>query len=336
LDDKTTYEIEPTNKIETIYQHSGTVYCCGTNNSGQLGLGNTSYETTFTENTDLSNISAISCSTNHSTFLDSSGNVFGCGDNGDGQLGLRTEDQLANYNINYNFSVSIPTQITIGSNKTVSSIFTAYNQSAFICDDASHSFYICGQNGNQHTFGLKYVDQYFLPTLATFQATIESDLVVCFGEGTEILTMDGDNETYVKVEKLRPGAIVKTYKHGPQVIKKIGTGSMINNLDDPKKCMFKMEKQGNMTADLCLTGGHAILKDCAPKGLQFKIDDKYLHFVENLPEFKKMEAIHYKYYNFCFENDGDKDLRYGVWANGVLCETPSEKQLDSFEINMLV
>jgi hypothetical protein len=91
-----------------------------------------------------------------------------------------------------------------------------------------------------------------------------------------------------------------------------------------------MEKQGNMTADLCLTGGHAILKPEPPKGLQFKIDDQYLHFVENLPEFKKMEAIHYKYYNFCFENGGDCDLRYGVWANGVLCETPSEKQLDSF------
>jgi hypothetical protein len=32
------------------------------------------------------------------------------------------------------------------------------------------------------------------------------------------------------------------------------------------------------------------------------------------------------------ENDGDKDRRFGVWANGVLCETPSEKQLESFEL----
>jgi len=307
----------------------GTVYGCGQNYEGQLGLGSTSYENTFTQITDLTNISAISCGTKYSLFLDGSGNVYGTGDNYEAQLGLPiTEDQIDNN------TYKVPTQITVGDNKVVSKIIAGDVQSAFFCND--NTLYVCGENGNSHSFGLKYVDEYTLPTLATFNATIESNLVVCFGEGTEILTMDGDNETYVKVEKLRPGAIVKTYKHGPQVIKKIGTGSMINNSDDPKKCMFKMEKQGNMTADLCLTGGHAILKDCAPKGLQFKIDDKYLHFVENLPEFKKMEAIHYKYYNFCFENDGDCDLRYGVWANGVLCETPSEKQLDSFEINMLV
>ena len=310
----------------------GTVYGAGSNGDGELGLGNTVNQTVFTQITDLSNISAISSSTYHSTFLDGSGNVYGCGSNSNAQLGLlKTEEQITNNNC-----VLTPTQIIVGSNKTVSTIFTSYYQCAFICDD--NTFYVCGQNweGTYNKLGLKYVDQYELPTLATFQATIDANLVVCFGEGTEILTLDGDNEKYVKVEKLRPGAIIKTYQHGPQVIKKIGTGTLINNSDDPKKCMFKMEKQGNMTADLCLTGGHAILRDYAPKGLQFKIDDKYLHFVENLPEFKKMEARRYNYYNFCFENGGNKDLRFGVWANGVLCETPSEKQFDSFEVNMLV
>jgi len=28
--------------------------------------------------------------------------------------------------------------------------------------------------------------------------------------------------------------------------------------------------------------------------------------------------------------EGDGDVRYGVWANGVLCETPSEKQFQTF------
>jgi alpha-tubulin suppressor-like RCC1 family protein len=310
--------------------NDGTVYGVGSNYNGELGLGDTTDRTIITQITDLSNISKISSGDGHSLFLDGSGNVYGCGSNSNAQLGLlKTEDQIINNN-----SVWTPIQITVGASKVVSNIFTGEYQSAFLCDD--NTLYICGENGNQHTFGLKYVEQYTLPTLATFNATIESDLVVCFGEGTEILTIVGDQETYIPVEKLRPGAIVKTYLHGPQVIKKIGTGTLMNNTDDPKKCMFKMEKQGNMTADLCLTGGHAILKPEPPKGLQFKIDDQYLHFVENLPEFKKMEAIHYKYYNFCFENNGDCDLRYGVWANSVLCETPSEKQFDSFNQKMLV
>ena len=254
-------------------------------------------------------------------------------------MGLpNSEDQIYIYSSN----IVIPTQITIGTNKVVSEIYACGSRSAFLCTDGS--LYVCGSNYNNYynydtytdiyysLFGFSYEPLYTLPNLATFTA----NPVVCFGEGTEILTILDDQETYVPVEKLRPGAIVKTYKHGPQVLKKIGTGAMYNNSEDPKKCMYKMEKSGNMTADLCLTGGHAILKPHPPKGLQFKIDDQYLHFVENLPEFKKMAPRKYNYYNFCFENGGDYDLRYGVWANGVLCETPSEKQLDSFNQKMLV
>jgi hypothetical protein len=233
-----------------------------------------------------------------------------------------------------NDGVLTPQRITVGTNKIVSKIVAGYERSLFICSD--NSVYICGYNDSRYYFGLKYVQQYQLPTLATFNAFIPSDLVVCFGEGTEILTMIGDEETYVPIEKLRPGSIIKTYKHGPQIIKKIGMGTLHNDSEDPKKCMYKMEKQGNMRADLCLTGGHAILRDYSPKGLQFQIDDQFLHFVENLPEFKKMDACYYNYYNFCFENDGDKDRRFGVWANGVLCETPSENQLDTFNVKLLV
>ena len=317
----------------------GTVYGCGQNGNGQMGLGDTTDAYALTQINELSNIVAIACGWSHSLFLDGSGNVYGCGYNQHAELGLpNSEDQIYIYSSN----IVIPTQITIGTNKVVSEIYACGSRSAFLCTDGS--LYVCGSNYNNYynydtdtsiyysLFGFSYEPLYTLPNLATFTA----NPVVCFGEGTEILTILDDQETYVPVEKLRPGAIVKTYKHGPQVLKKIGTGAMYNNSEDPKKCMYKMEKSGNMTADLCLTGGHAILKPHPPKGLQFKIDDQYLHFVENLPEFKKMAPRKYNYYNFCFENGGDYDLRYGVLANGVLCETPSEKQLDSFNQKMLV
>lgn len=168
-----------------------------------------------------------------------------------------------------------------------------------------------------------------------FPYTVEniSGSIPCFGEGTQILTIENEEEKYVAVEKLVEGSVVKTYKHGARKIAKIVSGSFINDPQEPKRCMYKLPKTDAMTNDLMLTGGHAVLVDESPKGLQFKIDDKYLSFAENNADFVKIDNHQiYKYYNFSMENDGDKDRRFGVWANGVLCETPSEKQLESFEL----
>jgi len=179
---------------------------------------------------------------------------------------------------------------------------------------------------------------YFKPsnltqTFIPFTVTNVSGSIPCFGEGTQILTIENEEEKYIAVEKLVEGSVVKTYKHGARKIAKIVSGSFINDPQEPKRCMYKLPKTDAMTNDLMLTGGHAVLVDQAPKGLQFKIDDKYLFFAENNADFEKIDDHQiYKYYNFYMENDGDKDRRFGVWANGVLCETPSEKQLESFEL----
>lgn len=171
------------------------------------------------------------------------------------------------------------------------------------------------------------------PSSFPFTVRNVSGTIPCFGEGTQILTIENEEEKYVAVEKLVEGSIVKTYKHGARKIAKIVSGSFINDPQEPKRCMYKLPKTDTMTDDLILTGGHAVLVDQAPKGLQFKIEDKYLSFAENNADFVKVDDRQiYKYFNFSMENDGDKDRRFGVWANGVLCETPSQKQLESFEM----
>jgi hypothetical protein len=43
------------------------------------------------------------------------------------------------------------------------------------------------------------------------------------------------------------------------------------------------------------------------------------------------EKEKFTYYNFNLENDGDENKRYGVYANGVLVETPSEKIIKGFK-----
>jgi hypothetical protein len=99
-----------------------------------------------------------------------------------------------------------------------------------------------------------------------------------------------------------------------------------------------MKKSGAMTHDLMVTGGHGILVDGATDlervfarnnnvydGVIPEIDDKQVVVAGSSNLFTKVvDNNPYNYYNFMVENDGDDDQRSGVWANGVLCETPSK------------
>lgn len=68
----------------------GTVWSCGTNDNGQLGLGNNTNQSTPAMITSLSGITQISSGTlsGHSLFLKSDGTVWMCGSNGCGQFGM--------------------------------------------------------------------------------------------------------------------------------------------------------------------------------------------------------------------------------------------------------
>ena len=156
----------------------------------------------------------------------------------------------------------------------------------------------------------------------------------CFNEGTKILCQ---NE-YIAIENLRKGDLVKTYNHGYRKIDLIGKNRMINNPDTWHGCMYKMEKtaQNGVLEDLIVTGGHAILVDDLGEHTQQNeekfggtqmIDDKYLLLSAVSNDFIKIEGIQsYTYYHFTLENDGNDDQRFGVWANGILTETPSKNQ----------
>jgi hypothetical protein len=104
-----------------------------------------------------------------------------------------------------------------------------------------------------------------------------------------------------------------------------------------------MSKKGEMTKDLILTGGHSILVD--PSSLtedekeknaslfnneEYMIDGKQLLLSAASSQFVALtDTDEHSYYHFILENDDNDDARYGVWANGVLCETPSKNFLKS-------
>ena len=72
-----------------MLENDGTLWGCGLNNSGQLGLGDNTNRTTFTQiTTNIDNIKSIYCGYNNTFLLKKDGTLWGCGLNDYGQLGL--------------------------------------------------------------------------------------------------------------------------------------------------------------------------------------------------------------------------------------------------------
>ena len=170
----------------------------------------------------------------------------------------------------------------------------------------------------------------------------------CFNEGTKILCLNNNlEEEYIPIENLRKGDFVKSYKHGYRKIDLIGKNPMINNPNRFNECMYKMEKteENGLIEDLIVTGWHSILVDDLAEYKEendkifrttHMIDDKYLLLSSVSKQFIKLENTNlYTYYHFILENDGDNDNRYGVWANGILTETPSKKKFTNHKYTLL-
>jgi hypothetical protein len=160
----------------------------------------------------------------------------------------------------------------------------------------------------------------------------------CFNENTKILCLNNQlKEVYIPVEELKKGSIVKTFKHGYRKIENIGKGTFQNNPDRWDNCMYVLSKNYNMTEDLIITGGHSILVDKVsdaeeveqkkywPNGEAEKIDNKTLLLAAASKKFNKIQNNNvFTFYHFYLENDGINKRRFGVWANGVLVDTPSK------------
>ena len=171
----------------------------------------------------------------------------------------------------------------------------------------------------------------------------------CFSEGTKILCYTQlENslicilkEEYRLVQHLKIGDLVKSYLHGYRKVSKIIKGKFVNNPKDEgvSNCMYRMirTKDNGLIEDLTLTRNHGVLVEKLSKNEEKKIDKDNLPVIDNLlsiitadcDKFEKvMDTNNYKYYHFSLDGDGDNDRRFGVWANGLLVEVPSNNMLD--------
>ena len=168
--------------------------------------------------------------------------------------------------------------------------------------------------------------------------------IACFNKNTKILYLNNYlEEEYINVQDLKKGDVVKTYLHGYKKINIFCSGKFINNPDNFRGCMYKMIKNetNGLIDDLIITGGHAIMVDKFTEKEYNEtlniwkidqVDDKFLLMAGISDKFEQIkERNMHEYYHFSLENDGDIEKRYGVYANGVLVETPCEKDILTFK-----
>ena len=158
----------------------------------------------------------------------------------------------------------------------------------------------------------------------------------CFLEGSKILALVDGKETYVPVETLRKGDLVKTSKDGYKKVEVIGSSPFVNpgTAERLEARLYKCSKEvyPALSEDLYITGCHSILVDelteeqrSATKkslGKIFVTDGKYrlMAAVDERAE-PWANAGTYTVWHFALENK-DIYMNYGVYANGgLLVET---------------
>jgi hypothetical protein len=160
----------------------------------------------------------------------------------------------------------------------------------------------------------------------------------CFLEGSTILCQVDGLETYIPIEQLKKGTLVKTALDGYKPVVLIGKGTIQNPGNDERtenrlyKC--SPSKYPLLKNDLYITGCHSILefpitekqKEDTIKHLHrlFVTDKKYrlMAFLDERAEPWNSEGA-YTIWHFALEHPNEK-WNYGVYANGgLLVETCS-------------
>jgi len=163
--------------------------------------------------------------------------------------------------------------------------------------------------------------------------------IVCFLEGTKILCSVNDTETYVPVEHMRPGTLVKTSMNGYKKVELIGKATIQNpgNNERTQNRLYKcsQNKYPELKNDLFITGCHSILVDSVTDK-QRQETLKHLDYVYRTDHKSRLMACvderaepwnsegTYTIWHFALEN-ADYYMNYGVYANGLLVESSSKR-----------
>jgi hypothetical protein len=161
---------------------------------------------------------------------------------------------------------------------------------------------------------------------------------ICFKEGSKILTDKG----YIAVQDLRNGDQVKTVSSGFKKIEHIGFSKMYNNANETrskdKLYRCSTSEYPELTEDLIVTGCHSILVKSFKDHEQMEktqevlgricVTEKHYRLPACVDERTKIfeeEGVH-TIWHFSLEHS-DYYMNYGVYANGLLVETTSNRMM---------
>ena len=236
--------------------------------------------------------------------------------------------------------------------------------SAYVCADNRFPFSSSGVNfkskrlrtyfgSSSNTFGLYNASpgmmDYLLWTMddtvtaQKYRVNIRSVLVPpCFKKGTKVLALNRyREEEYIPVEKITKGDMVKTYLHGFRRVEMVNRLYIINSNETPRTSMYKIQPtedtESGLFKELTLTGEHSVLVDTLDKHVQreefscygdvFDIDGKLCNHCCLSPDFIQLkESRLFECYHMELHDDGDYDKGFGIWANGLLVETPCHNE----------
>ena len=182
-----------------------------------------------------------------------------------------------------------------------------------------------------------YANGYDLSTFGNYNSYRVYPATTCFLEGTQILCLKDDVETYLPIETMRTGTLVKTTHDGYKKVELIGKNDIVNpgHNERAEGRLYKLSpsKYPELKDDLFITGAHSVLVDTitdkeregltAHLGNIFVTDRKYrlTAMVDQRAEPWSSEGK-YTIWHFALEHE-DIRMNYGVYANGLLVETCS-------------
>ena len=181
--------------------------------------------------------------------------------------------------------------------------------------------------GTLHQLGEWFINFHLAP----------SNSVVCFKEGSKILT----NKGYIPIQELRKGDLVQTFVHGYKAIDMIGKRDIVHVGSEERikdqLYICTPAKYPELLEDLVITGCHSILVDDFKEGEEQRTreinGDTYItDNMWRLPACADLRTAVYDkkgvhtIYHIALEND-NYYMNYGVYASGLLVETCSKRYL---------
>ena len=181
--------------------------------------------------------------------------------------------------------------------------------------------------------------------------------VPCFREGTKVLaSVNGGAETYVPIETLRPGDLVKTSEGITRKISVIGKGSIgkVSTTERLENRLYRCtpEQYPELTEDLYITGCHSILVDAMTPEQRTESINKQGKLYVTAGKYRLMACVDlraepwvdvdatvtdYAIWHLSLES-ANEDVNHGIYVNGgLLVETGFAKRLKhlaNFELVM--